>query len=74
MRIHHIVGLQITDTYLAMMWETTLASAPRRHLFHFNYMERNYSWGLNKAAVLHRSELRQIMALYGSATGKSPPC
>lgn len=72
--VFHIVGLSITNTYLAMMWETMLRSDPRKRIFHFNYMEGNGSWGLNKAAVLSRRELRRLFALYSRVTGRPPPC
>ena len=53
-----------------MMWETTPASDPGCQWFHFNYMAGRSNWGLNKAAIFARGDLKRLLDLYSEKTGK----
>lgn len=69
MRVLHIVGLKFDD-YVPMMWEMYIkGSEPRKERVDFKYQRSRNPWGLNKAALLSRSDLHQLFSVYRSKTG-----
>jgi len=73
-QVLHIVGLDGGDGgYVPMLWETMPKSSPSKRWFHFNYMIKQSPWGLNKAAVLSLEDIRRLLELYGTKTGRSLP-
>ncbi|MCH7950972.1 MAG: hypothetical protein IH875_10945 [Candidatus Dadabacteria bacterium] len=69
LRVVHIVGLELENEYLPMMWETYFTHNPSENVFDFKYLNGRNIWGLNKPAVLSKGELSQIFALYSKRTG-----
>lgn len=69
-RVVHIVGLRPNnDDYLPMMWETYMVGNEAERLFDFKYLGGRNVWGLNKAAVFGRQNLKELFDLYRSKTG-----
>ena len=61
-----------------MMWESSAAEreVQPNPWFHINYLgnkgTRGSHWGLNKAAVLEKSQFKQLISLFEEKTGRSP--
>lgn len=69
LQVIHIVGLgPIDGIYIPMMWETK-PSEDDVNWFDFKYINRRNAWGLNKAAVFSRENLKQLFNLYREKTG-----
>ncbi len=64
----HIVGLNVNDHYLPMMWETYPVSDPEDRWFDFKYINGRNILGLNKPAVFSREELQHLFAIYCEKT------
>ena len=71
-RVLHIVGLGTqNDDYIPMMWETHFAPFEDEPRFDFKYIRGRSVWGLNKPAVVSKSGLHELFALYRRTTGQS---
>jgi len=69
--VRHIVGIgPDEDGYMPMMWESAFLSAPGSPLFDFKYVIKRGNWGLNKAAVFLKEDLRRLFDLYCKVTGE----
>ena len=68
--IRHIVGLQLEDAYLPMLWETFRHGAPRTRWIDFKYQRGRSPWGLSKRLVLTRAQLARLLRAYEKATGR----
>ena len=62
--IRHIVGLQLEDGYLPMLWETFRHGAPRTRWIDFKYQRGRSPWGLAKRLVLTRPHLARLLRAY----------
>lgn len=72
LNVVHLVGLIHDDAYyLPMMWETR-PSTDTETWFDFKYISGNSLWGLNKAAVFSRSELKRLFQTYEQKCGVAP--
>ncbi|MDO9069072.1 MAG: hypothetical protein Q7W05_11525, partial [Deltaproteobacteria bacterium] len=66
-RVVSIVGVgPYNNIYLPMMWETYMVGNEDDRLFDFKYLNGRNVWGLNKAAVFGRQELKELFDLYRS--------
>ena len=69
-RVLHIFGVQESETYLPMMWETYFKDNKGNNLFDFKYLTKGNNIGLSKPAVLAREIIHEIFHRYEMATGK----
>jgi hypothetical protein len=67
--IKRIVGLGPEGDYLLMLWETFRHSKPRAPWIDFKYQRGRSPWGLNKRAVLKKSQLTRLLRRYEKASG-----
>jgi hypothetical protein len=65
-RVLHIVGLERPNGYLPMMWAAKFDSYPERIVFDFKYLSGRRTFGLNRPAIVSRTELRDLLDLYAS--------
>ena len=71
-RVIHIVGLgDENEDYIPMMWETHFAPYEAETCFDFKYIRGRSAFGLNKPAVLSKSELQELFSLYERSTGNN---
>jgi hypothetical protein len=68
--IKHIVGLNLADDYLPMIWETFRHATPRTRWIDFKYQRGRSPWGLTKRLVLTQPHLSRLLSTYEKATGR----
>jgi hypothetical protein len=68
LRLVHLVGVRVDDTYLPMMWEAYPTNSPDDRWFDFKYINGYAIFGLNRPAVFSREDLRQLFVLYRAKT------
>lgn len=68
--VRHLVGLQLEDDYMPMLWETFRHATPRVRWVDFKYQRGRSPWGLTKRLVLQRPQLSRLLRAYEKATGK----
>ena len=69
--VKHIVGLNLKDDYLPMVWETFRHATPKARWIDFKYQRGRSPWGLSKRLVLQKSNLSRLLQNYQKATGRS---
>ena len=68
--IRHIVGLDLQDEYLPMIWETFRHATPRIRWMDFKYQRGRSPWGLTKRLVLTQPQLSRLLGAFQKATGR----
>ena len=68
--IKHVVGLNLEDEYVPMVWETFRHATPRTTWIDFKYQRGRSSWGLTKRLVLQHSHFARLLRSYEKATGR----
>ena len=69
--IKHIVGLNLDDDYLQMIWATFRHATPRTTWVDFKYQKGRSPWGLTKRVVLQQPHLARLLRTYEKVTGRS---
>jgi hypothetical protein len=67
--VKHIVGLELDEEYVPMLWETFRHSSPKVKWVDFKYQRGRSPWGLTKRLVLKKAQLAALMRAYDHATG-----
>lgn len=69
-RVYHVVGIDCNNgAYVPMMWVTKELPYNGEMIYDFKYICGRKTFGLNKAAIFLRSELREIFQLFCAKTG-----
>jgi hypothetical protein len=68
--IRRIVGLNLEDDYIPMLWETFRHASPRTPWIDFKYQRARSPWGLTKRLVLERRHLSRLLRAYEKAGGR----
>ncbi len=68
--VRNIVGLNLDEDYLPMVWDTFRHATPRTHWIDFKYQRGRSPWGLTKRLVLERRHLSRLLDTYEKATGR----
>jgi len=67
-RVYHIVGI-VDGEFIPMMFETKGRPKYKDSLFDFKYIVGRSPFGLNKAAVFSKEDLKELFKLYCKKTG-----
>lgn len=69
--VRHVVGLNLADEYVPMVWESFRHASPRTRWMDFKYQRGRSPWGLAKRLVLEQPQLSRLLAAYRKATGRT---
>lgn len=65
--IRRLVGLNLEDDFVPMLWETFRHASPRTPWIDFKYQRARSPWGLTKRLVLERRHLLRLLRGYEKA-------
>ena len=68
--VRHIVGLDLDDDYLPMIWATFRHATPKTDWIDFKYQRGRSPWGLTKRLVLQKPHLARLLKSYEKVTGQ----
>lgn len=64
--VNHIVGITNDDYFMQMLWETSPQHEPDASWYDFKYMNGRSVYGLNKAVVFAKDDLRRIIEMFNT--------